>query len=112
MKPTMAGKPPGKPLFNIPDHNKAQNTLLQIVTAARNGDFNISNALMIEFTTQYGSIEPLFITAIALIESMITTVAAGLDMPPDTFFAGVCLGLSVKQIEEEYKREGNQHDEE
>lgn len=95
--------------LNIPDHNKAQNTLLQIVTAARNGDFEIANILMAEFKLKYGSIDPLFMTSVALIESMITTVANGLDMPPDKFFAGVCLGLSVKQIEEQYRDEGNQH---
>lgn len=87
-------------LFNIPDHNKAQNAVLQIVTAARGGDFNLAATIANEFELTHGSILPLLISSVSLIESILRTVSEAMDIPPEKLFSGICLGLSVKQIEE------------
>jgi hypothetical protein len=91
--------------LNIPDHNKAQNAVLQIVTAAREGDFHLASKIVAEFEAVHGSILPMFMSSIALIESVISTVSQAMDIPPDKLFAGICLGLSVKQIEAQQERD-------
>lgn len=93
-------------MFDIPDHNKAQNAVLQIVTAARAGDFNLAATIAGEFELTNGTILPLLISSVSLIESILRTVAEEMELPPDKLFAGICLGLSVKQIEEQQREEG------
>lgn len=96
--------------FDIPDHNQAQNAVLQVVTAARGGDFHLAGKIVQEFEIVHGSIMPMFMSSISLIESVLRTVGEAMEIPPDKLFAGICLGLSVKQIEAQ-QREGTSNDE-
>lgn len=85
--------------------SEAQNALLSIVTAARTGDVELAAALTDEYVKQHGTLQPLFITSVALIESIIRTVSEAMEIPSDKLFSGICLGLSVKQIEEQNRNQ-------
>jgi hypothetical protein len=90
----------------IPDPaNDARNTLLQVVTAARSGDMDLASTLTTEYYSTHGDILPLFISAVSLIESIILTVSEAMDIPSGKLFSGICLGLSVKAIEEEQRNQ-------
>jgi hypothetical protein len=86
----------------------ARNTLLQIVTAARGGqpgDMTLAAQITNDYQAENNTILPLFISAVSLIDSVIQSVAEPLGMSPDKLFAGICLGLSVKQLAEENQQE-------
>lgn len=87
------------------DANAARNTLLQIVTAARTGEVQLAARLTNEYNTMNGSILPLFISSVSLIETVLLTMANELQIEPDKLFHGICLGLSVKQIEEQMNQQ-------
>ena len=84
---------------------EARNTMLQIVTAARTGDMQLASILTTEYSDSHGDILPLFIQSISLIESIIRTVSEAMEIPPDKLFSGICLGLSVKAIEEQQRNQ-------
>ena len=80
---------------------EARNTVLSIVTAARGGnptDMRLAATLTDDYDRKHGSIYPLFISAVGIIESILLTVADEVGIPPDKLFAGICLGLTVRQI--------------
>lgn len=85
--------------------NEARNTLLQVVTAARNGDMALAARLTNEYQMIHGSIMPLFISSVSLIETVLLTMANELELDADKLFHGICLGLSVKQIEEQMNQQ-------
>lgn len=72
-----------------------------IVTAARSGDMQLAARLTNEYRTIHGDILPMFISSVSLIETVLSTLAAELKIDADKLFHGICLGLSVKQIEEQ-----------
>lgn len=84
---------------------EAQNALLTIVTAARTGDVQLAGALTQEYLDKHGTLMPIFISSVSLIESIIRTVSEAMEIPPDKLFSGICLGLSVKQIEEQQRNQ-------
>jgi hypothetical protein len=88
-----------------PDANEARNTLLQIVTAARNGDMQLAARLTNEYKVIHGDILPMFISSVSLIETVLLTMANELSLDADKLFHGICLGLSVKQIEEQMNQQ-------
>lgn len=86
----------------MPDQaTEARNVLLQVVTAARNGDMTLAARLVNEYQVIHGSILPMLISSVSLIETVLLTMAQELDIDADKLFHGICLGLSVKQIEEQ-----------
>lgn len=84
----------------VPDADKARNTLLSIVTAARSGQMELASTLTREYEAINGSVLPLFISSVSLIETILLSVADEIGMDADKLFSGICLGLSVKEIEE------------
>lgn len=92
----------------IPDPaTEARNAMLQIITAARNGDMQLASVLTTEYHDTHGDILPLFIQSVSLVESIIRTVSEAMEIPPDKLFSGICLGLSVKAIEEQARNQEN-----
>ena len=85
--------------------SQAQNTLLQVITAARSGDLNLAATITMDFEQHNHTIMPLFISSVSLIESILNTVAEAMEIPVDKLFAGICLGLSVRQIEEQQRNQ-------
>jgi hypothetical protein len=66
---------------------------------------DVASMIVAEFESKHGTILPLFISSVSLIESIIRTVSEAMEIPPDKLFSGICLGLSVKQIEEQQRRD-------
>lgn len=93
------GKPPPNPA------DEARNAMLQIVTAARMNDMELASALTAEYADDHGTLLPLFISSVSLIESVIRTVSDAMDIPGDKLFSGICLGLSVRAIEEQQRNQ-------
>ena len=94
--------------MSIPNATEVQNTLLAIVTAARGGepgDMRLAAQLTAVFQVSNGSILPLFISAVALIETILLSIAHEVGVEPDKLFAGICLGLSLRQIQEQNQQE-------
>lgn len=85
---------------DTPNADAARNALLSIVTAARSGQMDLAATLTNEYHVTHGSILPLFISAVSLIETVLLTLGESLDLEPDKLFHGICLGLSIRQIEE------------
>ncbi len=82
---------------------EARNTVLQIITAARGGkqqDMVLAAQLTDEYAQQHGSIYPLFISSIAVIETILLSVADELSVPPDKLLSGICLGVSIRDLAE------------
>jgi hypothetical protein len=81
---------------------EARNTVLQIVTAARGGgkqDMILAATLTREYADSHGgSIEPLFVSAIGFIETILLSVAEGMSISPDKLLSGICLGVSINDI--------------
>lgn len=98
------GKPPPDPA------DEARNQLLAIITAARISDMQLASVLTNEYAEQHGTLLPLFISSVSLIESILRTVSDAMEIPPDKLFSGICLGLSVKAIEEQQQQQRNQED--
>lgn len=95
-------------LGNRPDPaDEARNAMLQIVTAARSNDMALASTLTTEYYDEHGDILPLFISSVSLIESIIRTVSEAMEIEPDKLFSGICLGLSVKAIEEQQRNQDN-----
>lgn len=86
---------------------EARNQLLTIVTAARSGDMDLAAELTNEYADKYGTLLPLFISSVSLIESIIRTVSEAMEIPPDKLFSGICLGLSLRAIEEQQRNQEN-----
>lgn len=84
---------------------EATNALLTIVTAARADDVELAAALTNEYAEKHGSLLPIFISSVSLIDTIIRTVSEAMEIPPDKLFSGICLGLSVKQIEEQTRNQ-------
>lgn len=84
----------------MPDPDAARNTLIQIVTAARNGDMNLASRIAKEYELINGTILPLLISSISLVSTVLETVSVELDMQPDHLWHGIALGLTVKQMEQ------------
>ena len=93
------GKPPPDPA------TEARNTLLTIITAARTDDAQLAAAITNEYADEHGTLLPLFISSVSLIESILRTVSEAMEISPDKLFAGICLGLSVKDIEQQMNQE-------
>lgn len=85
--------------------DEARNQLLQIVTAARSDDMQLAAALTDEYADKHGTLLPLFISSVSLIESVIRTVSEAMEIPSDKLFSGICLGLSIKAIEEQNRNQ-------
>lgn len=98
------GKPPEDPA------NEARNAMLQIVTAARMNDMQLASVLTTEYADEHGTLLPIFISSVSLIESIIRTVSEAMEIDSDKLFSGICLGLSVKAIEEQQQNQRNQED--
>lgn len=79
--------------------------MLQIITAARSGDMKLASTLTTEYYDSHGDILPLFIQCVSLVESIIRTVSEAMEIPSDKLFSGICLGLSVKAIEEQQRNQ-------
>lgn len=93
------------PLGNTPNYNpvdEARNSYIQIVTAAR-VDVNLAAQLTNEYMDKNGSLLPLVISSVSIVESIIRTVSEAMEIPPDKLFSGICLGLSVRAIEEQVR---------
>lgn len=86
---------------STPDADAARNVLLSIVTAARSGQMSLAATLTNEYQLANGTLLPLFISSVSLIETIVATMAETLEMDADKLFSGICLGLSIRQIEEQ-----------
>ena len=65
----------------------------------------LASGLTAEYNDTHGDILPLLIQCISLVESIIRTVSEAMEIPPDQLFSGICLGLSVKAIEEQQRNQ-------
>lgn len=92
-------------LGNTDPAEEARNALLAIVTAARTQDTQLAAALTNEYADEHGTLLPLFISSVSLIESIIRTVSEAMEISPERLFSGICLGLSVKAIEEQQRNQ-------
>lgn len=93
----------------MPNADKARNALLSIVTAARSGQMDLASTLTREYQMlNGGEIMPLFISAVSLIETILLSVADEIGMDADKLFSGICLGLSIKQIEEQQNQQSEE----
>lgn len=89
-----------------PSPDEARNLLIQIVTSARAGDINTAVRLANEYKLLHGDILPLFISAISLVSTVLQTVAETLeDITADELWQGIALGLTIKQMEENQRKE-------
>ena len=86
----------------------ARNAVIQIVTAAKSGDFQTASKIANEFSIVNGGLLPRVIAAVAFIETVINSVAEEIDMDSDILFQGICLGVSVKDMEK--NQENNEND--
>ena len=92
----------------MPDADAARNALLAIVTAARSGQMELASSLTREYEILNGSVLPLFISAVSVIETILLSVADERGMDADKLFSGICLGLSIKQIEEQQNQQSEE----
>lgn len=86
---------------------QARNCVIQIVTAAKAGDFGLASKIANEFSIMNGGLLPLVIAAVAFIETVINSVAEDLDMDANILFQGIALGVSVKEMENRKNQENN-----
>jgi hypothetical protein len=80
---------------------EARNTVLQIITAARGGtkqDMSLAATITDEYAQTHGSIYPLFISSVAIVETILLSVADELGVPPDKLLSGICLGVSIRDL--------------
>lgn len=85
--------------------DEARNQLFAIITAARMDDMMLAGSLTNEYATEHGTLLPLFISSVSLIESILRTVSEAMDISPEKLFSGICLGLSVRAIEEQARNQ-------
>lgn len=86
--------------------SEARNTLISVITAARAGEMVLAGTLTDEYAQTHGDdILPLFISSIAFIESILVSVSEAMEITPEKLFSGICLGISVKAIEEQQQME-------
>jgi hypothetical protein len=87
--------------MSIDPATEARNSLLSIITAARENNMELASILTAEYAEEHdGDILPLFICAVELVETVLLSVANAVQMDPDELFSGICLGLSKKQGDE------------
>lgn len=94
--------------MTMPNPDIARNTLIQIVTAARKGDMNLAQRIAGEYEIVNGTILPLFISAVSMIETVLRTVGELTDMDSDNLWQGIALGLTIRQMQENQQEKGNE----
>ena len=84
----------------IPDPTEARQLVIQIATASRAGDIKLAIALTDEYAYKHGTLLPLLISSLTIIETIILSTAESVGMPADELWHGIALGLSMRQIQE------------
>lgn len=89
---------------------EARNVLISVVTAARAGEMQLAATLVTEYGDSHGGdILPLLISSVSFIESILISVADAMEISSEKLFSGICLGISVKAIEEQQGEEPDDH---
>jgi hypothetical protein len=85
---------------------EARNQLISVITAARAGEMQLAATLVTEYGDKHGGdILPLLISSVSFIESILISVSDAMDITAETLFSGICLGISVRAIEEQQGKE-------
>ncbi len=88
--------------------NEARNILLQVVTAARGGtpqSMSLAAQITNDYESEHHTILPLFISSVALIETILSSVADEIGISSDKLFSGICLGISIRQMADEQNQQ-------